>query len=304
MENIDKKIDQLMRAKLTSLMQEHTVRIKKINIKYMSKNQKHTLGRLDACYDSHDRLLRGASRELVRIEKAVREKFSEPISEERKTETLIFVNTEVDLLSNNLEEALRNEYKKHGKEDLFLEKFNASQKKIKGNIEEQTQKMMKSMAENSGQTRGHRPAELSAIFEMDKTFLVNMNFINPLQKISSAFEELNGDPEAQKIYQKVKESIRDMAKSSLENPEGTADNMKERKARKRLAAKKTLLFGDILNNIQMLADQLALSPEKRNAGIIDKVWARLEKSLLENDEDERVLADLKLFYEYFQCQRN
>ena len=80
--------------------------------------------------------------------------------------------------------------------------------------------------------------------------------------------------------------------------------MQERKARKRLDGKKALLLCDRLKHIQRLAEQLSRSHEKRNAGIIDTVWGRLEKSLLENDDDERVLADLKLFYEYFQCHRN
>ena len=304
MESIDQKIDKMILGKLTSLIQENTVRIKKINIKFMALNKKHTVERLDVCYESYDRLLRGVSKELVRIEKSVREKFAEPISEERKTKVLSYINTEADLLAKMLEDDLRVEYKKFGKEELFVEKFDASLSKLKKNLEDQTQKLMKSMAENSGHKRGYQPAELSEIFEIDKTLLINMNFISPLTRISSVFEELNSDQGAQKVYAVVKEAIREMAKIALENPEGSADNMKERKARKMLAAKKSLSLGELVNNVQLLAEQLSVPQDMRNMSVVDKVWSRLENSLKESDDGEKLLPGLKLFYDYLNSPGN
>jgi len=291
-------------GKLTSLIQENTVRIKKINIKFMTKNKKHTVERLDVCYESYDRLLRGVSKELVRIEKSVREKFAEPISEDRKTKVLSYINTEADLLATMLEDDLRGEYKKFGKEELFLEKFDASLNKLKINLEDQTQKLMQSMSENSGQKRGYQPIELSEIFDIDKTLLINMNFINPLTRISSVFEELNSDQESQKVYAAVKGAIRDMAKSALENPEGSAENMKERKARKMILAKKSLSLGELVNNLQLLAEHLSVPQDKRNMGIIDKLWSRLENSLKESDDSAKLLPGLKLFYDYLNSPGN
>ena len=302
MESIDQKIDKMLLGKLTSLMQENTVRIKKINIRFMSKNKKHTVERLDACYESYDRMLRGVSKELVRIEKSVREKFAEPISEDRKTKVLIYINTEAELLSKMLEDALRVEYKKFGKEDLFLEKFNASLKKLKSNLEDQTQKLMQSMAENSDKKRGYQPKELGDLFEIDTTFLVNMNFIRPLTVISSIFEGLNEDQEAQKVYVAVRESIRDMTNIALEKPEEAATDMKQRKAMKRLATTKSLLLADLVNSLQILAEHLLVTPNNRNMGIIDKVWSRMENSLKGNVDGEKLLPGLNLFHEYRSSQ--
>ena len=304
METIEQKLDKMILGKLTSFLQEHTVRIKKINIKFMSSNKKHTVERLDACYESFDRMLRGVSRDLIRVEKSVREKFSEPITEERKTKILIYINTEANLLTDQLEEELGVEYAKFGKEDLFLEKYNASLKRMKDNMEDQTEKLMASLAEGSEQKHGYQPQELASIYEMDKTLLVNMNFINPLTIISSAFEKLNDDAKAQELYTVVKNSIRDLARVALENPEGTADTMKERKARKRLAAAKSLLVDDLISDLQILAEHLSFSPDQRNMGVIDKVWARLEQCLAGNDEGKKLIPGLKLFHEYFQGDRN
>ena len=304
METIEQKLDKMILGKLTSFIQEHTVRIKKINIKFMSSNKKHTVERLDACYESFDRMLRGVSRDLIRVEKSVREKFSEPITEERKTKILIYINTEASLLTDQLEEELGVEYAKFGKEDLFQEKYDASLKKMKNNMDEQAQKLMASLAEGSGKDHGYQPQELAAIYEMDKTLLVNMNFINPLTIISSAFEKLKDDAKAQELYTVVKNSIRDLARVALENPEGTADNMKDRKARKRLAATKSLLVDDLVSNLQILAEHLSFPPEQRNIGVIDKVWARLEECLKVSEEGEKLIPGLKLFHDYFQSGRS
>ena len=300
METIEQKLDKMILGKLTSFIQEHTVRIKKINIKFMSNNKKHTVERLDACYESFDRMLRGVSRDLIRVEKTVREKFSEPITEERKTKILTYINTEANLLTDQLEEELGVEYKKLGKEDLFQEKYKASLKRMKEYMEDQTEKLMASLAEGAEQKHGYQPQELAAIYEMDKTLLINMNFINPLTIISSAFEKLKDDAKAQEVYDEVKNSIRDLAKVALENPEGTADTMQERKARKRLATAKSLLVNDLVSDLQILAEHLSVSPELRNMGVIDKVWARLEQNLSVNEAGEKLIPRLKIFHDYFQ----
>lgn len=78
MDNVDDKIDTLMRDKLVSLMQENTVRIKNINIKYTTSNKKHTIERWRAFYDSFDKLFRNMPKDLVRVEKEVRSKFVQP----------------------------------------------------------------------------------------------------------------------------------------------------------------------------------------------------------------------------------
>ena len=303
METIEQKLDKMILGKLTSFIQEHTVRIKKINIKFMSSNKKHTVERLDACYESFDRMLRGVSRDLIRVEKSVREKFSEPITEERMTKILIYINTEANLLTDKLEEELGVEYAKFGKEDLFQEKYAASLKRMKDNMEDQKQKLMASMSEGSEQNHGYQPQELAAIYDMDKTLLINMNFINPLRIISSAFEKLSDDTKAQEIYTEVKNSIRDLTRVALENPEGTANTMQERKDRKRLAATKSLLVDDLVSDLQILSEHLSVSPDQRNMGVIDKVWARLEQSLSINEEGEKLIPKLKTFHEYLQSDR-
>ncbi len=107
MENIDKKIDVMLEEKLRSLIQDNVRRIKKINIKYTSTNKMNSLECAEAGHESYDRLLKGLSRELVTIEKKVREKFVEPFNEKRKTTLLSYINTEADLILKNIEEKFK-----------------------------------------------------------------------------------------------------------------------------------------------------------------------------------------------------
>lgn len=297
MENIQKKIDEMMQAKLLSLIQENAVRLKKIGIKYTSMNKSNSLEKMEAVYDSHEKLLKGVFRELPAIEKRIREKFVEPFHEERKIRMISFVNAEVEHIFKKLEDGWRGEYKKLGKEDLFLRRFEESQKMFNMNLEAQADKLLKSL-EQTSQTRGYQAGELSEIYGIDKNFVVEMNFMAPLQTISSVFEGMGGNPDAQNHYSFIKKCIREMSKSILEIHGDKAMSVEERKARKRHDAKESILLCDMTRDIQMLAQQLADPVEFRNKSIAEKVWARLEKILHEKKGGENVVPGLRAFYEF------
>ncbi len=98
MDNLDDKIDSLIRDKLISLIQENAVRIKRITVKFTKSNKKHTLDHWQAFYDSYDKIYRSMPKELLRVEREVRTKFVSPLTEDRITRIKAMINSEGDLL--------------------------------------------------------------------------------------------------------------------------------------------------------------------------------------------------------------
>lgn len=300
MENIEKKIDDMMAERLMILIQENTRRIKNINIRYTTSNRKNSLECVEAGYESYNRLLRGLSRDLVTIEKKVREKFAEPLKKERKIMALSYINTEADLILKNIEEKFNAEYKKLDQEEIFLKRFAESQKKFKENLDAYATKFLDPLFENSTQGPKYKPVELSEIYGIDKSFMVEMNFIAPLQTISSVFDGLKEKPATQIHYDTIKHFIREMVKELLYTPEEKAESFEERKARKRFIAKESILISELLLTIQVLAEQLPVPFDQRNKVMTEKIWERFQKTLNDKKDTEKYLSGLRSFYDFIQ----
>jgi serine protease inhibitor ecotin len=94
MDNIDGKIDSLIRDKLISLIQQNVARIKRTTIKFTGSNKKHTLEHWQAKYDSYDKVFRAMPREMLRVEREVRLKFVSPLTEARVIRLKTMINSE------------------------------------------------------------------------------------------------------------------------------------------------------------------------------------------------------------------
>ena len=120
MDNLDEKINSHERDKVISLIQENSVRIGKINIRFTKLNKKHSLERWQAYYDSYDRLLRTIPKELLRIEREVRQKFVSPFTSERINRLKANINDELDLLVKKIEKECRLDFKKNSSSNKGL----------------------------------------------------------------------------------------------------------------------------------------------------------------------------------------
>ena len=98
MDNLDDKIDTLIRDKLISLIQENVVRIKRTTIKYTKTNKKHTLEHWQALFDSYGKVFRSMPRDLLRVEREVRIKFVSPLTDERILRLKSMINSEAEVL--------------------------------------------------------------------------------------------------------------------------------------------------------------------------------------------------------------
>ena len=72
MDDLDKTHDIMERDKVTSLLQENSVRTKKNNIKFTKQNKKFSQEHLDAQLNSYERLVRNLIKQLLNLEKKVK----------------------------------------------------------------------------------------------------------------------------------------------------------------------------------------------------------------------------------------
>ncbi len=186
-----------------------------------------------------------------------------------------------------------------GKEELFFKRFAESQEKFKENLDKYAGKLLVPLSEKSTQATKYKPVELSEIYGIDKNFMVEMNFIAPLQTICSVFDGLKEKPETQKHYDTIKDFIREMVNpESL--PEEKTESVEARKARKLYIARESILICELALNIQLLAEQLSVPYDKRNKVMVEKIWERFQKALNEKKDGEKYLSGLRVFYEFVQ----
>ncbi len=276
MENIELQIDQLERDKLISLIQQNQVRIGKHNIRYTRGNKKNTLEHWDKNMESYERLLKAIPKEILKIEKEIRVKFVAGFSPDREKKLLNFINTEVEVLIQKTEKLYEEEFKKFDAGDDYHNRV----QKIRETCQELTETYMEKCRELSTQSNDVNsrmsPREICDFYSMKDTFLHELNLLGPLQNINLMFTDAEANPPLQEALKEVQEGIRHMAKTLQDEGSGDMQSMKERKARKMQVARETLLFRELVINMEPLIDQAMLPEEKRNQEILAKLWDRIE----------------------------
>lgn len=305
MDNVDDKIDTLMRDKLVSLMQENTVRIKNINIKYTTSNKKHTIERWRAFYDSFDKLFRNMPRDLVRVEKEVRSKFVQPMVPERKLRLLSYINSEADLLFEKLEKECRQEFKKLGGEEEFEERLEKTKAKFTDNLETQLQKCMESL-ETETTASGKLPiAELCRMYDLSEGFLHELNLIDPLQKIQLRLKEAGSDPELQSRIEGVKEALKRIAHSLQSGTPKNIDSASARKGHKMVVARETMAVRDLVINTNYLLEYALVPGDDLNAELAQKLYRKVESFFDTGRQEWKTEAGhFKAVYEYTLVKGN
>lgn len=296
MEDLDEKIDFMWRKKLMSVIQENSVRVIKINIRFTKNNQKNTLERLGALCDSYEKLLRDLLRQLIQIEKEIRKKYVVRIDTVRKRSLLNRLNTEIDIILKKMSKELRADYAMHRAEASFderLEKIGASARE---SLEKQLDKLEETLNIEVLTSTTLSPIELSRFYELDESALIDLKAIKPLQKIHSFFNTNKGDVELEKIFEAINQSIRACVKigESPDQVKFSAPTHDGRRLQKIKVIAETFLLKDFIFNLDILIDQIISPREKRNMDVIQKTWARLEELFRGNQEKEMVLSHLKL----------
>lgn len=304
MDNLDSKIDTLIRDKLVSLIQENAVRIKRITIKYTKFNKKHTVDHWQAFVDSYGKLFRNIPKDLCRVEKEVRIKFVSDLTEERINRFQTMVNSEVEVLFNKLSDEAREEFEKLGQVAVFDEAVERFRSLLAENLDKQIQKCMDAIQQEIGQGQKTGVQDLIDQYEVKETLLHEINIISPLQSVNSLLSRINGDARLAEMTDSLQEGFRKLFQDLQESRTHDTATKEARKILKMEVARNTMTVREIVVNSLPFLEQLALPVERRNAEVIRKSWKNFF-DILEGREGpwEKVIPHFQPLY-HFMCDED
>ncbi len=298
MENLEKIIDPILREKLVSLLQENSVRIKNINIRYTSKNKKISMERMDDILKSFDRLLRGIPKELTKVEKSVRQKYQSVPSKERCQKLKSDMQDEADLLLKKMVSDFEPDFKKLGKVDYLMDHVEKATQSFRESTEKFFDKMLEALNKDLGGVQKLLPSDLCKLYEMEEWTLIDLNIIPHLQDIHMNLQEMKNHPDYAEVSGKVEEALKQTAiiSKNLES-KGDLFTPEMRKKKKLEVAKASLLFKELVIMIRSFLEQWKITPENRNQEFNDKVWHGIETLFKEEPESANILPKLKTYHD-------
>ena len=280
MDDLDKTLDIMERDKCTSLLQENAVRTKKNNIKFTKLNKKHSQEHLDAQLVSYERLVRNLIKQLLNLEKKIRLKYLIPMEEERALKLMGWWNTEVECVLEDLSKKYRNVHIQRRTVEDFDAKLIEMGAKAKSEIETQIPILKDKLSEEIGSSERFDPKELTKIYGLDESVLIDLQVIDPLQKLHESYRKLNEEGFEQKIFKSLDDAIRIFIKNikEVESIVWSGRSADKRKEFKMKAAKLNMNLKEIILNLLALAQQALLSKDRRNQDHISMMKTKLEKS--------------------------
>lgn len=301
MDNLDEKIDTLIRDKLISLIQENAARIKRTTIKYTKSNKKHTLEHWQTVFDSYEKVFRAMPREMLRVEREVRIKFVSPLIDTRVTQLKTMINSEAEILIQKRADKYQPEYENLGQGDLFEQRVEQTREKLNENLEQQIQKCLDSVNAETGQGQKLGIQDLMKIYNIKESTLHEINIISSLQSINAQLVKVKGDPGLTDILENLQQGFRHLFKDIQKNRVDDVTTMEARKKVKVEVARDTMTVREIIINTQPFLKQLVLPEDRRNSEVVRKSWSNVFE-ILEGQEGRwaSVIPNFKPLYE-FMC---
>ena len=299
MEDLDKTLDIMETDKCTSLLQENSVRTKKNNIKFTKLNKKNSQEHLDAQIVSYERLVRNLIKQLLNLEKKIRLKYLIPMDEERALKLMGWWNTEVECALEDLSKKYRVVHIQRRTVEEFDAKLMAMRAKAKFEIEREVPKLLENLAKEIGSSERFDPKELSEIYGLDESVLVDLQVIDPLQKLHESFRKLRDSGFEKQLFKGLEDAIRIFVKN-IKEAEGivwsgrSADQRKEYKMK---AAKLNINLKEIILNLLSLVQQALLPKDRRNNDVISKLKIKLESLFQVDSEYDEIISRIKPFFE-------
>jgi len=306
MEDLDAKINVLEREKVISLIQENSVRYKKINIRQTGNNNKNSIEHLDELVSSYEKLLRSMSREVFKIEQAIRLKFLEPLDEERKMKVLSSIHQEMELILDQMIQKFQGLYKVKGREEDFNARMEQNHSRCKENADKQMDKLAQDLKTKMATSTSISPAQLEKKYGIDQESLNQLHLVKILQDINSMFDSLKNNGTDEAVLNAVHEAIVERVKSGkeLEKMLPPQHQVAARKEWRMRVAKESVRLKEMIVSILTLAGHFQNSNEQRNFDVIKKNWGRIEETFDEVPEEqaENVLSKLRPFYHLLESQ--
>ncbi|MBI4384718.1 MAG: hypothetical protein HY579_11880 [Nitrospinae bacterium] len=304
MGNLDNLIDTKVREKMTSLLQENSVRIIKVNLRFTTGNKKNTLERFEAIYDSHEKALRAIPRDLLSVERAARIKYRASMDEDRRIKVMFQIRSEAELLLSRLTKEFRGEYEKFGRLDKFDQRTAANRVWIQEAAERETLKLMETLKTELEKGR-LPPGELSRMYDLEEPSLVDMQLIDPLQDINLYLDELSQGEVFRPVAEGIQEAIRICVAvlNKLERGEGASFVTPEARKESRVQiVKASLRIKDLALNVKSLLEQLRQSPESRNLEMTGRIWERIREIFKGQIDGDVVLSKVQPVYDILKVE--
>ncbi len=298
MEDLDTKIDAMGQKKLLSLIQENSVRVGKINIRFTKENKKNTMERMDAVYASYEKLLRSIPKDMFKVEKEIRKKFQVPIDPERHLRVITHLNREVDAILFELNKKYRDHFNLLGQAEELDRRIESSRAATKEKLESGMQKLIDTLNAEFSSDKKISPKELTEKYGIDQDTLIQLTLIPVLQEIHSIFAKLKDAGKDAAVLGGVHAGIVECVKrgKQIERDIPPAHKVSERKEWKMRVAREAMNLKEMIYSLHTLAKQAANPKEQRNAEIVEKAQIKIQESLMGNPDFDRVLSKWKPFY--------
>tara|TARA_B100001123_G_C15274951_1_gene1011794 strand:- start:152 stop:1057 length:906 start_codon:yes stop_codon:yes gene_type:complete len=299
MDDLDKTLDIMERDKCVSLLQENSVRTKKNNIKFTKLNKKNSQEHLDAQLISYERLVRNLVKQLINLEKKIRLKYLIPMDEERALKLMGVWNTEVECAVEDLSKKYRDVHVQRKTVEEFDGKLVEMKSKAKIEIESQIPLLREFLLKEIDSSDRFDPKELSEIYGLDESVLIDLQVIDPLQKLHESYRKLREVGFEKNIIKGLDDAICIFVKNikEVESIVWSGRSPDQRKEYKMKAAKLNMNLKEIILNLLALVQQALLTKERRNTDLIIKVKAKLEDLFKIEKEYDQIIFRIKPFFE-------
>ena len=299
MRDLDSQIDTMFNETIYHIEADNTRRIKKFTIRFTKSNQKYSPDHLESLLGSYEKAIREIPRQFLRTEKTARQKYLEPLEEERRHALTKVMTDHVEMLVEKMNRKYRDIFKNQKRLEEFDDRIKDTLITSKQKIDEEISKFSENLREKLSSSSKLKPEELARIYELDESTLIDLKAIEPLQAIHEVFEGMKGDNVAKNAFEGMQEGIVICSKFGTQFKIDPSQNHTEaaRRFKKRSIAAGTLVLKDLIDAIYILTQQLKLPVEKRNSEIITKTHSRLNESLKEHDGVEKVIASLQAFFQ-------
>lgn len=301
MDNLDHKLDAQEREKLFILIEESSVRVGKVNVRFTGENKKSTEEHLDALYAVFERLIRFIIKDINNIEKKIRATYMVPLSLERKHDMTVTINLELDRVCDHLTKKYRGLYAMLGKVDAFDERVEATRIAAKEKWQVEIDKVYDILQKETA-IKKIMPHEMCMKYGLEEIFLREMHFVDPLQEMHQIFDQLIAQGIDEKIFIGVEEAICFCVKYHhlLENNVPPSHDVNGRKSWRMQVAHESNAMKELVFSFRAIGKQIMLKSELRNSDIIGKNWQLIVDTLSKRPESESVIANLNKYYQLLE----
>lgn len=298
MEDLDKTLDIMERDKCTSLLAENAVRLKKNNIKFTKSNLKHSQEHLDAQYISYERLIRTLIRGLVTIERKVRLKYLVPLESSRANKLMANWNTEIELILEDFKKKYRDVHSQRRSVQEFDEKISQTLEAAKISVDTEVANLKDKLGDDIGGSERLQPSELSKMYDVDESVLIDLQVIDTLQNMHTLCKKLKDSGCDEVALASLNEIIQMYVKEvkAVESTVWSGRSVDQRKETKMRAAKLNLNLKEIILCLYDLVRQALLEKERRNEEVILKIRHNLDKIFKSHADSESYQNKLEPFW--------